>query len=85
MTIKELKKKIKNLPDDMQIIIQKDSEGNAYSPLADINSNAVYVPNSTWSGDIYCTDWTTEEACLPESYWKEIKYEPKALILIPVN
>ena len=32
MNIKELKELIKDLPNDMEIIIQKDSEWNGYHP-----------------------------------------------------
>ncbi len=38
MTVKELKKAIKDLPDDMECILQKDAEGNGYSPLSDVES-----------------------------------------------
>ena len=34
MTVKELKKALKNYPDDMLVILQQDPEGNGYSPLA---------------------------------------------------
>ncbi len=85
MTVKELKKALKNLPDGMEIILQKDAEGNGYSPLSYIDSDAVYIPETTWHGDVYSMKWTADDACMTEEKWKEIKLKPRALILAPVN
>ena len=44
MNVKELKEAIANLPDEMEVVLQKDSEGNGYSPLSDVDTDAVYIP-----------------------------------------
>lgn len=85
MTVKELKEEIANLPDDMEVVLQKDSEGNGYSPLAGADPDAVYIPDSTWSGDVYSMEWTADDACMSEEEWEEIKSKPRTLILYPVN
>jgi hypothetical protein len=85
MNIKQLKESIANLPDEMEVVLQKDSEGNGYSPLAGVDSDAVYIPDSTWSGDVYSIKWTAEDACMSEEEWEEIKSKPRTLILYPVN
>ena len=85
MTVKELKQQLENLPDDMVVILQKDSEGNGYSPLVGIDPDVVYIPDSTWSGDVYSMRWTSNDACMSEEEWEEIKSKPRALILYPVN
>ena len=85
MNVKELKEAIAELPDDMEIIMQKDSEGNGYSPLYGVDPDAVYVPECDWSGDVYSTKWTADEACMDEDEWKKLTSKPKALILYPVN
>lgn len=85
MTVKELKEEIANLPDDMQVILQKDSEGNGYSPLAGVDSDAIYIPYNSWSGDVYSISWTAEEAAMADKIWEEVKSRPRALILYPVN
>lgn len=85
MTVKELKAELKNLPDDMEVILQKDSEGNGYSPLAGADAEAVYVPDSTWSGDVYSMDWSADDACMTDEEWKDIQAKPRALILYPTN
>ena len=41
MNVKNLKEAIANLPDEMEVILQKDSEGNGYSPLSGADADAV--------------------------------------------
>jgi len=55
MKIAELRKELEQFPDDMEIIISKDGEGNQYSPLSDF-CERMYVPTTTWFGDAYMTD-----------------------------
>lgn len=85
MNIKELKEAIKDLPDDMEVILQKDAEGNGYSPLEGADPNAVYIPESTWDGHTYSLHWSADDACMDEEEWEEIKKKPKSLILYPIN
>lgn len=85
MTVKELKAELENLPDEMEVILQKDAEGNGYSPLSGADSDAVYEPESTWSGEVYDTKWTPLEADMTAEEWDEMKAKPRALILFPVN
>ena len=85
MNIKELKEAIANLPDEMEVVLQKDSEGNGYSPLSDVDPNALYIPDSTWSGNVFPMDWTAENAYMTDKEWEEMKSKPRTLILAPVN
>ncbi len=85
MTVKELKELLKGLPDQMEVIVQKDSEGNGYSPLCGADPNAVYVPQNTWSGEMYATDWSADDACMEEDEWAELMKKPRCLVLHPVN
>ena len=85
MTIKDLKEAIANLPNEMEVILQKDSEGNGYSPLSGADADAVYIPETTWYGDVYFMDWTADDACMTDEEWEGIKSNPRALILVPVN
>lgn len=85
MKVKDLKKAIDNLPDDMEVILQKDSEGNGYSPLDGADPNAIYIEETPWYGDVYDIEWTADEAGFDEDEWNEIKAKPKALILYPIN
>ena len=85
MNIKQLKESIANLPDEMEVVLQKDSEGNGYSPLAGIDPDVVYIPDSDWSGDVYPMEWTSDDADMSDKEWEEIKSKPRTLILYPVN
>lgn len=85
MTVKELKEKLKNYPDDMLVIVQKDAEGNGYSPLNGLNNTSVYIPEAPWFGEVYDTKWTADEACMEPDEWEKMKLEPRALILRPIN
>lgn len=75
-TVGELRKDIEGLPDDMEIIIQKDAEGNAYSPARGADPEAVYVADTTWSGDVYDTSWSADDADMDEDDWVEILEKP---------
>lgn len=85
MTVKELKEAIENLPDEMEVVLQKDSEGNGYSPLAGTDSDAVYIYETIWYGDVYSMDWTADDACMSDEEWEEIKSNPRVLVLYPMN
>ena len=67
------------------MILQKDAEGNGYSPLYGVDSEAVYVPESTWSGDVYRPTWSAEEAGRTDEEWAGITALPRCVVLYPVN
>lgn len=85
MTVLQLKAMINHFPDDMEVIIQKDPEGNAYSPLSDLHRDGIYVPENAWSGGVYNVNETADEHCLEEGEWNEMKNQPRVLTLIPIN
>ena len=85
MNKKELLELIKDLPDDMEIILQKDSEGNDYSPLAGVAYECIYIPETTYNGTVYSTELTEEDFGLDEDEWDEMNTNPKVLVLYPVN
>ena len=85
MTVKELKEAIVNLPDEMEVVLQKDAEGNGYSPLSGADPDAVYLSETTSYGDVYSMDWTADDACMTDEEWEDIKTKPRTLILQPVN
>ena len=83
MNIKKLKEIIANLPDEMEVVLQKDSEGNRFSPLLNTNPNSIYIPNNTYSGTVYSTEWTADDADMTEEEWEELKSKPRVLTLTP--
>lgn len=50
--MKELRDLLAAHDDDDLVIIQKDSEGNDFSPLRDVWDGS-YIPDTTWSGGGY--------------------------------
>lgn len=85
MKVSLLLKILKELDPEMEVIIQKDSEGNGYSPLAGADPEGIYVEESSWGGYVYDPTWGAEGACMDEEEWQEILKLPRALILYPVN
>lgn len=85
MNVAELKEILKDLPDDMEVIVQKDSEGNGFSPLAGADPNSIYIAETSWYGDVYDAAWTADECCMDMEEWEELQAQPRSLILFPVN
>ncbi len=86
MTAHELAKLLLEGP-DIQVILQKDAEGNGYSPLSDIDSNAVYIAESTWAGEVMDTGWAAYDADMEPEEWEAIKNNPElqCVVLYPIN
>lgn len=75
MNVKELREVLAEYPDDMEVILQKDAEGNGYSPLAGAESS-MYQAEEEWSGEaIHPDDYD------PEDYPDAIK----VVVLWPVS
>jgi hypothetical protein len=85
MKVKELIVLLSGVNPEAEVILQKDAEGNGYSPLSGVDTQAVYVPESTWSGEVYDLGWTAEEAGMEEEAWKLLQEEPSCVVLYPVN
>ena len=66
MKVKELMEYLRGFDPEMEVILQKDSEGNGYSPLAGVDDQAVYVAESTWRGEVYDLGWSAEDADMDE-------------------
>lgn len=61
MTVGKLRNAIAQYPDDMAIVMSSDAEGNKFSPLdRDGVVDGMYVPETTWSGEIYLTPEAVE-------------------------
>jgi len=79
MTVKELKEELANLPDDMELVLQIDSEGNGYEKVRGIDPDSI----ETDDGDVYDATQTADEACMEEDEWEEIKKLPRVAIIYP--
>jgi hypothetical protein len=85
MKVKALIKLLADCDQNAEIVLQKDSEGNGYSPLEGVDHEAVYVPDTTWSGEVYNTNWTADAACMEEAEWRKLMKRKRCVVLFPVN
>jgi len=65
MTVQELIDELLNHDPDAKVILQKDAEGNGYSPLVGAEECA-YLATTTWSGEVFhpgeCPEENSEQA-----------------------
>jgi hypothetical protein len=80
----ELIKYLQNFNPDAELIMQADSEGNSYSPLAGADKG-IYVADTTWSGTFYDTSWTADDCDMDDEEFAELQNRPLAIVLYPVN
>jgi hypothetical protein len=85
MLVKDLLVELQKLDPEMEVILQRDSEGNSYSPMLGLDSECIYIPETTWYGTIYSTDWLSEDACMEEHEWQETLLKPRCVIFYPIN
>jgi len=86
MTVKRLKERLQDVPDDLVVIVQQDSEGNGYSPLSGCYTGAIYKPTGDWGGDVLNLSDSADSHCMTEKKWihSKAKY-PHCLVLYPTN
>jgi len=73
MKIKELIEALSLFPQEREVIMARDPEGNGYSPLSDID-RCLYLPETSYSGEIFDEQDKTEfEDAVP------------AIVLWPIN
>lgn len=84
MTVAELIVKLQQVDGNRLVILQKDSEGNGYSPLDGADDNAVYEPLTTWRGEVKMQRLTND--LRRQGYSDEdIGEGQPCLVLYPVN
>lgn len=52
LRVAQLRAALAEAADDLLVVLAKDGEGKSFSPLAH-GGFAVYVPESTWAGEVY--------------------------------
>jgi hypothetical protein len=82
MNVKQLKEIIQDLPDDMEVIIQRDPEGNSFTELDDADPHCIYLQRSN---EVYSTLWDHNDAMMEKEEWEEFLQRPKTLVLSPLN
>lgn len=81
-TAGELADYLAKQPRDRKIVLQKDAEGNGYSPLADATEE-MYAADSTWSGEIYPVPESPEGQS--DDYDQAPDDAERVIVLGPVN
>lgn len=83
MTVKELIEELKKEDGDRIVVLQKDAEGNGYSPYEECYT-AAYVAETTWYGEVGLEELTDDFR--QQGYGEEDVLDGQpALILRPVN
>jgi hypothetical protein len=89
MTVRELIAILSDMDPDRVVIMQKDADGNGYSPLRDegVHDDSVYIAETTWHGEVKYAELTPElESC---GYSEEDCAEPgdgvPCVVLVPIN
>jgi len=86
MKVKDLIKQLSEMDPELDVIMQKDAEGNGYSPCAGADNDAIYVAETTWSGEVWTPSWSAEDADMEEDEWDEFKQKhPRCVVLYPIN
>ena len=81
MTVAELIAQLQAMPQDSIVILQRDPEGNGYSPLHVADADAVYCERDA---EVYSTKWTAADACMEEAHWESFKAStPPCVVLAP--
>ena len=88
MLVSELKNILSTIPDEAVVVMSSDGEGNNFSPLSSYtHKDIMYVPDSTWSGEIWSEEDEREwDGDIPD----DAEVAPpanavKCVILWPVN
>ena len=67
---------------DLEVILQKDAEGNDYSPLEGVFGPHKYRAESTWSGEIIDEE---DEENEEEEFREDSSNDIDVVLLVPVN
>ncbi len=83
MTVRELKSAISELPDDMEVVIERDWDCVEYGPCTGVDANHVRVWDDADDFDV--VDVVNREADffgLEEEDWERVISKPKVLLLL---
>lgn len=75
---------LNHLPDGTLVVLAKDAEGNGFSPLVEAE-HAMYLAETTWSGDRYLTEEQRQAENDPDDYSAAPDDAVPAVFLWPTN
>lgn len=88
MKVKDVIAALERCDPEYEVILSKDGEGNDFSPLAEVaGENNVYVPQTTWSGEVRLHHLTPELEARRFSAWDVYDGDDgqRAVVLWPTN
>jgi hypothetical protein len=86
MKVSELIEELQKCPQDSIVVLQSDAEGNGYSPLSGVDPECVYEEENGYSGTVYDTTWSADDADMTKAEWKKFKaVTPACVVLHPIN
>jgi hypothetical protein len=85
MKVSELIKELSALDQNSDVILQKDAEGNGYSPLYAVDGEGIYISTSTSTADVYSAEWTADDADMDADEWAKMLKRPRCVVLAPVS
>jgi hypothetical protein len=88
MKVKELRDILSLYPDDMEVIIQKDSEGNDYSPLYFCyDDQYVYIAENKYSGTVIsrCAIYDEYDFDSAKEFKEYLNTGVECCVLVPIN
>lgn len=78
MLVKELIEYLKKMNENSVVYLQRDSEGNGYEELYEVDNECVF-----YNDTMFDINWSSDEACMEEEEWKEIKNKERCVVLAP--
>ena len=84
MNVRELREALSEYPDEMLVVMSKDSEGNDFSPLYEAQEG-MYHAETTWYGEVHPTP---EQIAADDAYTEEDEAPEgaeRAVVLWPTN
>lgn len=82
MTVGELIEELKKFDPNMEVVLQKDPEGNGYEYLSGADPQGIVIEEE-FNIDVYDGNWTAEEAGMDEEDWQHYLTLPRSVILYP--
>lgn len=80
MNSHELAKKLLE-SEPVELLIQKDSEGNGYRAFNGVDFD-VFVVKEDREIEVYNTDWTADDCCMDEDEYEEKKSNGKGFAIV---
>jgi hypothetical protein len=78
LTVGQLKAALADVPDEIEVILSRDEEGNGFSPLAQID-DGLYEPDSSYEGMVWVPDSAIGS---PQGYTEEDRAPEEAYAVI---